>query len=79
MTYEREATLVGQVKEPERPVNRTGHLVHFERTPWPWAAGMPLSSQAPILELNDHYQGETWIVDSPEGVWAGQARYEYPA
>jgi hypothetical protein len=36
MTHEREATLVGQVKEPERRVNRTGHLVHFERTPGPW-------------------------------------------
>jgi hypothetical protein len=35
MTHEREATLVGQVKEPERRVNRTGHLVHFERTPGP--------------------------------------------
>ena len=36
MTHEREATLVAQVKEPERRVNRTGHLVHFERTPGPW-------------------------------------------
>jgi transposase len=35
MTHEREATLVGQVKEPERRVNRTGHLVHFGRTPGP--------------------------------------------
>jgi hypothetical protein len=35
MTHERKATLVGQVKEPERRVNRTGHLVHFERTPGP--------------------------------------------
>jgi hypothetical protein len=34
-TQDREATLVGQVKEPERRVNRTGHLVHFERTPGP--------------------------------------------
>jgi hypothetical protein len=25
------------------------------------------------------YQGETWILDSSEGVWAGQARSEYPA
>jgi hypothetical protein len=38
MAYEREATLVGQVKE-ERRVNRTGHLVHFERTPGPWLFG----------------------------------------
>jgi hypothetical protein len=37
MTHEREATLVGQVKEPERRVHRTGHLVHFERTPGPCA------------------------------------------
>jgi threonine dehydrogenase-like Zn-dependent dehydrogenase len=36
MTHEREATLVGQVKDPERRVNRTGHLVHLERTPGPW-------------------------------------------
>jgi hypothetical protein len=35
-THEREATLVGQVKELKRRVNRTGHLVHFERTPGPW-------------------------------------------
>jgi hypothetical protein len=35
MTHEREATLVGQVKELERRVNRTGHLVHSERTPGP--------------------------------------------
>src|SRR5215218_6032067 len=35
MTHEQEATLVGQVKEPERRVNRTGHLVYFERTPGP--------------------------------------------
>jgi hypothetical protein len=34
--HEWEVTLVGQVKEPERRVNRTGHLVHFERTPGPW-------------------------------------------
>ena len=25
------------------------------------------------------YQGETWILDSSQGVWAGQARSEYPA
>jgi hypothetical protein len=25
------------------------------------------------------YQGETWIVDSPEGVYAGQAGFKYPA
>jgi hypothetical protein len=25
------------------------------------------------------YQGETWILDSPEGVRAGQARFDYPA
>jgi hypothetical protein len=25
------------------------------------------------------YQGETWILDSPEAVCAGQARFEYPA
>jgi len=35
MIHEREVTLVGQVKEPERRVDRTGHLVHFERTPGP--------------------------------------------
>jgi hypothetical protein len=25
------------------------------------------------------YQGESWMVDSPEGVCPGQARFEYPA
>jgi hypothetical protein len=25
------------------------------------------------------YQGETWILDPPEGVCPGQARFEYPA
>jgi hypothetical protein len=25
------------------------------------------------------YQGETWMLDSPEGVYAGQAGFEYPA
>jgi hypothetical protein len=25
------------------------------------------------------YQGETWVLDSPESVCAGQARFEYPA
>jgi thiol-disulfide isomerase/thioredoxin len=25
------------------------------------------------------YQGETWVLDSPEGVCAGQAWFEYPA
>jgi hypothetical protein len=39
MTHEQEATLVGQGKEPEPRVNRTGHLVHFERTPGPCDAG----------------------------------------
>jgi hypothetical protein len=24
-------------------------------------------------------QGETWVLDSPEGVCGGQARFEYPA
>jgi hypothetical protein len=28
---------------------------------------------------NGSYQGETWILDSPEGVSAGQARFKYPA
>jgi hypothetical protein len=37
ITHEREATFVGQVKESERRVNRTEHLVHFERTPRPCA------------------------------------------
>ena len=48
MTHEREATLVGLVKEPERRVNRTRHLVHFERTPGPWvyssSSGREMSS-----------------------------------
>ena len=39
MTHEQEATLVGQGKEPEPRVNRTGHLVHFERTPLGLLAG----------------------------------------
>jgi hypothetical protein len=25
------------------------------------------------------YQGETWVLESPEGVCAGQAWFEYPA
>jgi len=25
------------------------------------------------------YQGEIWILDPPEGVCPGQARFEYPA
>jgi hypothetical protein len=25
------------------------------------------------------YQGETWMLDSPEGVYAGQTGFEYPA
>jgi hypothetical protein len=25
------------------------------------------------------YQGETWILDSSQGVWGSQARSEYPA
>jgi hypothetical protein len=25
------------------------------------------------------YQGETWMLDSPEGVCAGQVLFEYPA
>ena len=45
MTHEREATLVGQVKEPERRVNRTGYLVHFERTPGPCPYGQGWSRQ----------------------------------
>jgi hypothetical protein len=44
MTHEQEATLVGQVKEPERRVNRTGHLVHFERTPGPCPGGTGVST-----------------------------------
>jgi hypothetical protein len=28
---------------------------------------------------DESYQGETWMLDSPEGVCAGQAPFEYPA
>jgi len=63
MTHEREATLVGQVKEPERRVNRTGHLVHFERTPGPC---LPTRTDAQSIRASRDGQGRTLIARNHE-------------
>jgi hypothetical protein len=35
--------------------------------------------ETPEYLLTFRYQGETWMLDSLDGVCAGQARFEYPA
>jgi hypothetical protein len=41
-----------------------------------WQCGLPV---APAEAGAETYQGETWMLDSPEGVCPGQAGFEYPA
>jgi hypothetical protein len=43
-----------------------------------WLA--PANGMTTSADLTEsYYQGETWVLDSPEGVCGGQARFEYPA
>jgi hypothetical protein len=45
----------------------------------PWQLTNACSKVHSSVGLEEGYQGESWMLDSPEGVCAGQARPEYPA
>jgi hypothetical protein len=52
--------------------HQTGRLLAVAQ---PWT-GPPKPTPS---STNYRYQGETWVLDSPDGVCAGQAWFEYPA